>query len=153
MSTMGGSVVVSSENLFSSPIQNPNFNFMPTIPFQPFHASMVTKNKNPFYLLFLLLFFFACLCKKMMHIYILKLQKEEDGLLRGKEEIMESGSGSEQLVDQDKSGNEEQESSEQQQATKKKRYHRHTARQIQEMEAYIYHLSLFIFFSWISLCL
>lgn len=48
---------------------------------------------------------------------------------------MESGSGSEQV--EDKSGN-EQEITEQ---PKKKRYHRHTARQIQEMEAYI-HISL-----------
>ncbi|KAK7309650.1 hypothetical protein RJT34_06550 [Clitoria ternatea] len=56
--------------------------------------------------------------------------KEEDGMLRGKEE-MESGSGSEQV--EDKSGNEQEISD--QQPTKKKRYHRHTARQIQEMEA------------------
>lgn len=49
-------------------------------------------------------------------------------MLRGKEE-MESGSGSEQV--EDKSGNEQ----ESEQPTKKKRYHRHTARQIQEMEA------------------
>ena len=63
---------------------------------------------------------------------------EENGLLlRGKEEmLMESGSGSEQM--EDKSGN-EQESADQQPANgpqqKKKRYHRHTARQIQEMES------------------
>lgn len=56
-------------------------------------------------------------------------------LMRGKED-MESGSGSEQL--EEKSGN-ELESSEQQ-PTKKKRYHRHTARQIQEMEAYAFFL-------------
>ncbi|XP_022717453.1 homeobox-leucine zipper protein HDG5-like isoform X2 [Durio zibethinus] len=56
--------------------------------------------------------------------------KEENGLfLRGKEG-MDSGSGSEQA--EEKSGN-EQESTEQ--PPKKKRYHRHTARQIQEMEA------------------
>lgn len=94
MSSMGGNVVVNSDTLFSSSIQNSNFNFIPTMPFQPFPS-----------------------------------MKEEDGMLRGKEE-MESGSGSEQV--EDKSGNEEQES---EQATKKKRYHRHTARQIQEMEA------------------
>lgn len=63
-----------------------------------------------------------------MHVF---KQKEEDGMLGGgKDEIMESESGSEQV--EDKSGN-EQESSEQ--PAKKKRYHRHTARQIQEMEA------------------
>ncbi|KAF2315854.1 hypothetical protein GH714_040426 [Hevea brasiliensis] len=50
--------------------------------------------------------------------------------MRGKEE-MESRSGSEQL--EDKSGNEQEISTEQ--PPKKKRYHRHTARQIQEMEA------------------
>ena len=58
--------------------------------------------------------------------------------MRGKEE-MESGSGSEQL--EDRSGN-EQESSEQ--PPKKKRYHRHTAAQIQEMEAYVTNLFLHI---------
>ncbi|XP_061343072.1 homeobox-leucine zipper protein HDG5-like isoform X2 [Gastrolobium bilobum] len=79
MSTIGGNV-------------NPNFNFLPTMPFQPFPS-----------------------------------MKEEDGMLRGKEEI-ESGSGSEQV--EDKSGNE----LESEQPSKKKRYHRHTARQIQEME-------------------
>ncbi|CAK8540319.1 unnamed protein product [Lathyrus sativus] len=102
MSTMGGgNVVTNSESLFSSPIHNPNFNFMPTMPFQPFSSSM----------------------------------KEEDGMLRGKEEIMDqSGSGSEQV--EDKSGNEQEiNNEEQQQAAKKKRYHRHTVRQIQEMEA------------------
>lgn len=72
-------------------------------------------------------------------------QKEEDGMLRGKEEIMDqSGSGSEQV--EDKSGNEQEiNNEEQQQAAKKKRYHRHTVRQIQEMEAYNNHLSIFIF--------
>ncbi|KAI9125048.1 hypothetical protein K1719_003664 [Acacia pycnantha] len=102
MSSMGGNVVVNSETLFTSSIQNSNFNFIPTMPFhQPFQPPPM---------------------------------KEEEGtmmMMRGKEEIMESGSGSEQ-ADQEKSGN-EQES--EQPANKKKRYHRHTARQIQEMEA------------------
>ncbi|KAJ7953410.1 Homeobox-leucine zipper protein [Quillaja saponaria] len=103
MSTMGGNVVVSSENLFSSPIQNPNFSFMSTMPFQPF------------------------------------LPKEEDGMMnmRGKEEMLEmsTGSGSEQV--EDKSGNEQEGIDDHggQQPNKKKRYHRHTTRQIQEMEA------------------
>ncbi|GFZ15509.1 homeobox-7 [Actinidia rufa] len=57
--------------------------------------------------------------------------KEEMVMMRGKEEI-ESGSGSEHM--EGVSGNEQE--SEQQQP-KKKRYHRHTARQIQEMEAYV----------------
>ncbi|XP_062073524.1 homeobox-leucine zipper protein HDG5 [Humulus lupulus] len=103
MSSMGGNVV-SSETLFSSPIQNPNFNFISTMPFQPFSSI---------------------------------LPKEENSLLhRGKDEMLESGSGSEQM--EDKSGNEQENSSDQlllQQPGKKKRYHRHTARQIQEMEA------------------
>jgi hypothetical protein len=65
-------------------------------------------------------------------------------MLRGKEEIMDqSGSGSEQV--EDKSGN-EQEINNEQETTKKKRYHRHTARQIQEMEAYNHNLSLAIYF-------
>ena len=51
---------------------------------------------------------------------------------------MDSGSGSEQA--EEKSGN-EQESTEQ--PPKKKRYHRHTARQIQEMEAYFSFTLLF----------
>ncbi|KAJ6389007.1 hypothetical protein OIU77_027376 [Salix suchowensis] len=97
MSNMGGNVV-SSDNLYSSPIGNPNFSFMSSMPFHTF---------SPI------------------------IPKEENGqVMRGKEE-MESGSGSEQL--EDKSGN-EQESSEQP-PNKKKRYHRHTAAQIQEMEA------------------
>lgn len=61
--------------------------------------------------------------------------KEENGLLmfRGKEDV-ESGSGSEQV--EEKSGNELESSDQLQQPNnKKKRYHRHTARQIQEMEA------------------
>lgn len=56
-------------------------------------------------------------------------QKEESGLLRGKDE-MESGSGSEHI--EGVSGNEQ----ENEQQPKKKRYHRHTAHQIHEMEAY-----------------
>ncbi|KAF4383804.1 hypothetical protein F8388_023496 [Cannabis sativa] len=103
MSSMGGNVV-SSETLFSSPIQNPNFNFISTMPYQPFSTI---------------------------------LPKEEHSLLhRGKDEMLESGSGSEQM--EEKSGNEQENSSDQlllQQQGKKKRYHRHTARQIQEMEA------------------
>ncbi|XP_039014926.1 homeobox-leucine zipper protein HDG5-like isoform X2 [Hibiscus syriacus] len=94
ISSMGGNVV-SSEALFTSTFQNPNFNFLP---FEPLP---------------------------------LMIPKEENGLfLRGKED-MESGSGSE-LQAEDKTGNEENSSD---QALKKKRYHRHTARQIQEMEA------------------
>ncbi|KAK8497142.1 hypothetical protein V6N12_046728 [Hibiscus sabdariffa] len=59
------------------------------------------------------------------------IPKEENGLfLRGKED-MESGSGSE-LQAEDKPGNEENSSEHPQ---KRKRYHRHTARQIQELEA------------------
>ncbi|KAL4335982.1 hypothetical protein GQ457_07G011850 [Hibiscus cannabinus] len=94
MSSMGGNVV-SSEALFSSTFQNPNFNFLPFEPLPPM------------------------------------IPKEENGLfLRGKED-MESGSGSE-LQAEDKPGNKENSS---EQPLKKKRYHRHTARQIQEMEA------------------
>ncbi|KAJ7943866.1 Homeobox-leucine zipper protein [Quillaja saponaria] len=90
MSTMGGNVV---ENLFSSPIQNPNCSFMSTMPFQTFPPAT-------------------------------NIPKEED--------ILESGTMSEQI--EEKSGN-EQEGTDQQPPNKKKRYHRHTARQIEEMEA------------------
>ncbi|KAE8731929.1 Homeobox-leucine zipper protein ROC3 [Hibiscus syriacus] len=59
------------------------------------------------------------------------IPKEENGLLLGGKEDMESGSGNE-LQAEDKTGNEENSS---EQPLKKKRYHRHTARQIQELEA------------------
>ncbi|XP_038888794.1 homeobox-leucine zipper protein HDG5 isoform X2 [Benincasa hispida] len=99
---MGGNMV-SSESLFSSPIQNPNFNFISN--FQHF-PSIVPK--------------------------------EENGLMmRGKED-MESGSGSEQLVEENQGIEMESNINNDniiQQNQKKKRYHRHTARQIQEMEA------------------
>lgn len=60
-----------------------------------------------------------------------EMQKEETGMARSKEE-MESGSGSEHI--EGMSGNEQE--AEQQPQPKKKRYHRHTVRQIQEMESY-----------------
>ncbi|KAF8412784.1 hypothetical protein HHK36_000754 [Tetracentron sinense] len=96
MSSMGGNVV-SSDSLFTSPIRNPNLNFMANMPFIPFSAI---------------------------------IPKEESRLLRGKEEEMESGSGSGHI---EGTSGEEQEN--ELQLPKKKRYHRHTARQIQEMEA------------------
>ncbi|KAJ9135107.1 hypothetical protein P3X46_032326 [Hevea brasiliensis] len=95
LSNMGANVV-SSETLFSSAMGNPNFDFLPNMPFHSFPSI---------------------------------IPKEESGMMREKEE-MESGSGSEQV--EEKSGN-EQESTEK--PLKKKRYHRHTARQIQDMEA------------------
>ncbi|EPS58077.1 hypothetical protein M569_16739, partial [Genlisea aurea] len=60
------------------------------------------------------------------------IPKEENGMGKNKDEILESGSGSEHI--DGVSGN-EQETDQQQPPNKKKRYHRHTARQIQEMEA------------------
>ncbi|XAR70663.1 hypothetical protein NMG60_11027585 [Bertholletia excelsa] len=65
------------------------------------------------------------------HTFPSIMPKEEMGVVRGKEE-METASGSEHM--EGVSGN-EQETSDQLQLSKKKRYHRHTARQIQEMEA------------------
>lgn len=59
------------------------------------------------------------------------IPKEENGMAKSKEE-MESGSGSGHI--EGISGN-EQETDQQQPPNKKKRYHRHTTRQIQEMEA------------------
>ncbi|KAL0446463.1 UNVERIFIED_CONTAM: Homeobox-leucine zipper protein ROC3 [Sesamum latifolium] len=60
------------------------------------------------------------------------IPKEEiTGMAKSKEELMESGSGSEHI--EGFSGNEQE--AEQQPQAKKKRYHRHTTRQIQEMEA------------------
>ncbi|KAG6399190.1 hypothetical protein SASPL_140666 [Salvia splendens] len=60
------------------------------------------------------------------------LQKEETAMAKSKDELVESGSGSEHI--EGASGN-EQEEAEQLLAAKIKRYHRHTARQIQEMES------------------
>ncbi|KAK4368799.1 hypothetical protein RND71_012591 [Anisodus tanguticus] len=104
---MGGNNTVSSDSLYSSSIQNPNFNFMAmggnNLPFNIFPPNIIPK--------------------------------EENGLLESKEE-MDSGSGSEHI--EGMSGNElepEQQQQQQQQPGKKKRYHRHTVRQIQEMEA------------------
>ncbi|OVA02876.1 Homeobox domain [Macleaya cordata] len=98
LSSMGGNIVT-TDALFSSPIRNPNLNFMTNMPFHPFSAI---------------------------------IPKEESGLqmILGKEEEMESGSGSGH-VDGGASADEQ----ENEQKPKKKRYHRHTARQIQEMEA------------------
>ncbi|XP_058191041.1 homeobox-leucine zipper protein ROC3 isoform X2 [Rhododendron vialii] len=112
LSSMGvgnGGVGVSTDSMFSSPIQNPSFNFMPNIPY---------------------------------HTFSPLIPKEEGGgngmtMMRGgKEEMdqMSTGSGSEHM--EGLSGNEQETDQQQQQPpTKKKRYHRHTARQIQEMEA------------------
>ncbi|KAL1556365.1 homeobox-leucine zipper protein HDG5-like isoform X1 [Salvia divinorum] len=58
-------------------------------------------------------------------------QKEEAAMAKTKEDLLESGSGSEHI--EGASGNEHE--AEQQPPTKLKRYHRHTARQIQEMES------------------
>ncbi|GLT80595.1 hypothetical protein SLA2020_520270 [Shorea laevis] len=99
MSSMGADhMVSSSETIFSSTIQNPNFNFLP---FNTFAPSI----------------------------------KDENGLMlrSGKEEMEMSESESEQIVEE-KSGN-ENETTEQSGGPKKKRYHRHTPRQIQAMEA------------------
>ncbi|GAB4834776.1 hypothetical protein Ancab_033044 [Ancistrocladus abbreviatus] len=108
LSSSMGENVMSSDSLFSSPLRNPNFNFMVNMPFHPFPPI---------------------------------IPKEESGvLMRGKEDL-DSMSGSEQI--EGLSGNEQetddqqqqQQQQSQQQQPKKKRYHRHTARQIQEMEA------------------
>ncbi|XP_064964795.1 homeobox-leucine zipper protein ROC3-like isoform X2 [Musa acuminata AAA Group] len=114
LSSMVGGNVVSPDSLFSSSIQNPSLSFMANMP--PFHAFS-------------------------------SIIPEEGMMLMGrggsKEEEMESRSGSGPLdgvlscgEDHD---NELQQppppSQLQQTAAKKKRYHRHTARQIQEMEA------------------
>ncbi|XP_059643825.1 homeobox-leucine zipper protein ROC3 [Cornus florida] len=95
LSSMGGNVV-SSDSLFSSQIQNPNFNFM-------------AANMPSF------------------HTFPPAIPKEETNTSK------ESGSGSEH-IEGGVSGN-EQDSEQQLQPPKKKRYHRHTARQIQEMES------------------
>ncbi|XP_027180224.1 homeobox-leucine zipper protein HDG5 isoform X2 [Coffea eugenioides] len=75
---------------------------------------------------------FSFMTNLPFNIFPPALIPEENGMSRSKEEILESGSGSEH-VEGGVSGNEQE--AEQQQPTKKKRYHRHTARQIQEMEA------------------
>lgn len=127
MSTMGGNVV-SSETLFSSPpIQNSNYNFMSSMPFQPF-PPMIAVSFHTFTIYIYI--YVSSLHLSYMSLVQILLQKEENGFLRGKDE-MDSGSGSEQV--EEKSATEQ----ESEQPPKKKRYHRHTARQIQEMEAYV----------------
>ncbi|MCL7044069.1 hypothetical protein MKW94_020100 [Papaver nudicaule] len=106
-------------SLFSSPIRNPNNN----------NYNFMSNGMMPNY-----------------HPYASIIPKEEVGLQmilgNGKEDDMESGSadGSGHIHDQGgtNSADDElllQETDQQQQNPKKKRYHRHTARQIQEMEA------------------
>ncbi|KAJ4951724.1 hypothetical protein NE237_028556 [Protea cynaroides] len=99
LSYMGGSFAP-SDPIFSSPIRNPNLNFMPNMPFHPFSPTMIPKEESTM----------------MM-------------MMGGKDEELESRSGS---------GHAEEVSvddQEQEQMPNKKRYHRHTAIQIQEMEA------------------
>ncbi|KAG7536143.1 START domain [Arabidopsis suecica] len=127
MLTIGEGNVMTSDNRFASPqapsssspgtIQNPNFNF---IPFNSY-SSIIPKEEHG-----------------MMSMMMMM----GDGTV---EEMMENGSaggsfgsGSEQAEDP-KFGNEsdvnELQDDEQPPPAKKKRYHRHTNRQIQEMEA------------------
>ncbi|KAL5724731.1 hypothetical protein ACHQM5_007954 [Ranunculus cassubicifolius] len=103
LSSMGGGNV-SSDSLFTSPIRNPNLNFMTNLP--PFHHQPSFSSLVP---------------------------KEEAALQMGgnKEDDIESRSGSGNAD----GGSADEQDLEEQQAKKKKRYHRHTARQIQEMEA------------------
>ncbi|KAK9095552.1 hypothetical protein Scep_027021 [Stephania cephalantha] len=109
LSSMGGNVVAASDSLFPSPIRNPNHNFMS---FNPF-SSIIPK-------------------EEAHHVLQRGISKE----LAVVEEMDHSGSGSGHV---EGGSNDEQEINEQheqqQQPNKKKRYHRHTARQIQEMEA------------------
>ncbi|KAK4728267.1 hypothetical protein R3W88_021255 [Solanum pinnatisectum] len=101
---------VSSDTLYCSSIQNPNFNFMTmggnNLPFNIFPPNIIPK--------------------------------EENGLFKSKEE-MDSGSGSEHIEGMSgnelEPEQQQQQQQQQQQAGKKKRYHRHTVHQIQEMEA------------------
>ncbi|KAI4371518.1 hypothetical protein MLD38_019743 [Melastoma candidum] len=111
MSSAGGGNSISSDNLFASPIRNPNFDFMSSLPLNMLPPIIPKEEEN-----------------WMM-------------LGEGKEEFLDSGgSGSEQMM----MGGEEKSVGEpplqdgeqpQQQQPKKKRYHRHTAHQIQELEA------------------
>lgn len=101
----GGANVVSSDSLFSSPIQNQSFSFMSNMPFHSFPA----------------------------------IVPEEGAMVMGKgvgkEEEMESGSGSGHVDGISCDEDQDNEQQLQQPAAKRKRYHRHTARQIQAMEA------------------
>lgn len=107
--------VVTSDSLFSSPGRNPNFSFMTNIPFHPF-SSLIPKEEST--------------------MTMIRGGKDEMDSLSGSEQI-EGLSGNEQENDD---GNQQQSQLQQPgavagQQPKKKRYHRHTARQIQEMEA------------------
>lgn len=53
------------------------------------------------------------------------------------EEILESGSGSEHMMEGASANEEDAADQHPKNNKKKKRYHRHTTRQIQEMEAYV----------------
>ncbi|KAK9144254.1 hypothetical protein Sjap_004157 [Stephania japonica] len=106
LSSMRGNVAT-SDSLFPSPIRNPNLNFMS---FNPFSSIIPKEEANV-------------------------LQRGISKELAVVEEMNHSGSGSGHV---EGGSNDEQEINEQhdeQQPNKKKRYHRHTARQIQEMEA------------------
>lgn len=90
-----------------------------------------------------------------MYVYETKvlnfdLQKEEmESMVRSGKEEMDSGSGSDQ-IEGGLSGN-EQDTDPQQPPSKKKRYHRHTAHQIQEMEAYAsISISISIYLGWVD---
>ncbi|GFQ04741.1 homeobox-leucine zipper protein roc3 [Phtheirospermum japonicum] len=108
-SMAGGNSIPSSDNnsIFGSPslLHNPSINNFNFMP-----------NINPF------------------NIFSPIVPKEENGMAKSKEDI-ESGSGSEPM--ETLSGNDQELDTDQQaqQQPKKKRYHRHTARQIQEMES------------------
>ncbi|XP_042503933.1 homeobox-leucine zipper protein ROC3 [Macadamia integrifolia] len=107
MSYMGGSIVT-SDQLFSSPIRNPNLNFMPNMgSFNHFPTSIIPKDEST-----------VMMMTPMM--------------MRGKDEEIESRSGSGGQGEEVSGDDQEQE---QVQEAKRKRYHRHTAKQIQQMEA------------------
>ncbi|CAL9093116.1 unnamed protein product [Musa textilis] len=125
LSSMVGGNVVSPDSLFSSSIQNPSLSFMANMP--PFHAF-----------------------SSIIPTWLWWRKKEEGMMLMGrgggsKEEEMESRSGSGPLDGVLSCGEDHDNELQQpppppppqlqQPAAKKKRYHRHTARQIQEMEA------------------
>ncbi|XP_010677364.2 homeobox-leucine zipper protein HDG5 isoform X1 [Beta vulgaris subsp. vulgaris] len=132
-STMGGaaengiqSITADCSSLFSSPLRNPNNNN---------NSTNVNVNVNAFT--------FMASLQPAFHPFAPIIPVKEE---RGKEEMMESMSGSELNMEGQGglSGNEldslsgdplNQNQSQPSSGSKKKRYHRHTARQIQEMES------------------
>ncbi|PKA55720.1 Homeobox-leucine zipper protein ROC3 [Apostasia shenzhenica] len=132
----GGGNAVSSDSIFSSAIRSPNLS--PFAGFMnSFHSALQVRGRAA---LFCFPFFLLSGMKLKVSAFV-GLQKKESTPAAGtrKEEEMESGSGSGEENDDGTppppTASEAATAPQNPPPGKKKRYHRHTARQIQEMEA------------------